>query len=184
MLAGEIHRQVVYRAEIDLRFKSVLQLGPIAFIVPMALLGQEATPLMQKAPKGVLSVHYRMRVARPVTDIARSKAMYCTGLGLKVIASFQDHEGFDGIMLGADGLEYHFEFTHCKTHPVQPRSTPEDLLVFYVPDASEWKATCDRMLQAGFAPVRSFNPYWDSKGRTFQDFDGYRVVVQNADWQK
>jgi len=184
VLAGEIHRQVVYRAEIDLRFKSVLQLGPIAFIVPMALLGQEATPLMQKAPKGVLSVHYRMRVARPVTDIARSKAMYCTGLGLKVIASFQDHEGFDGIMLGADGLEYHFEFTHCKTHPVQPRSTPEDLLVFYVPDASEWNATCDRMLQAGFAPVRSFNPYWDSKGRTFQDFDGYRVVVQNADWQK
>ncbi|MDD5335158.1 MAG: VOC family protein [Rhodoferax sp.] len=129
-------------------------------------------------------MHYRLRVARPVTDIARSQAMYCAGLGLKVLASFQDHQGFDGIMLGAEGLDYHFEFTHCKTHPVQPRPTPEDLLVFYVPDASEWKTVCDRMLKAGFSPVSSFNPYWDSNGQTFQDADGYRVVVQNADWRK
>jgi catechol 2,3-dioxygenase-like lactoylglutathione lyase family enzyme len=150
----------------------------------MALLGQETAILRQKAQKGVQSMHYRMRVARPVIDIARAKAMYCDGLGLKVIASFQDHEGFDGIMLGADGVDFHFEFTHCKTHPVQPRPTPEDLLVFYVPDASEWKVVCDRMVQAGFSSVRSFNPYWDKGGRTFQDFDGYLVVIQNADWQK
>ena len=129
-------------------------------------------------------MHHRLRVARPVTDIARSRAMYCAGLGLKVLASFQDHEGFDGTMLGAEGLDYHFEFTQCKTHPVQPCSTPEDLLVFYVPDTSEWKTVCDRMLKAGFSPVSSFNPYWESKGQTFQDADGYRVVVQNADWQK
>jgi len=129
-------------------------------------------------------MHYRMRVARPVTDIARAGAMYCEGLGLKVIASFQDHKGFDGIMLGADGVDFHFEFTHCKTHPVEPRPTPEDLLVFYVPDSNEWKAVCDRMVKVGFSPVRSFNPYWDADGRTFQDSDGYRVVVQNADWQK
>ena len=129
-------------------------------------------------------MHHRLRVARPVTDIARSQAMYCDGLGLKVMAGFQDQEGFEGTMLGAEGLNYHFEFTHCRTHPVQPRPTPEDLLVFYVPVTSERERVCDRMLKAGFSPVSSFNPYWDSSGQTFQDTDGYRVVVQNADWQK
>jgi hypothetical protein len=31
-------------------------------------------------------------------------------------------------------------------------------------------------------PVPSANPYWDRKGRTFEDVDGYRVVLQNDVW--
>ncbi|WP_425025743.1 hypothetical protein [Pantoea agglomerans] len=27
------------------------------------------------------------------------------------------------------------------------------------------------------------NPYWDQRGATFIDRDGYRVVIQHADWQ-
>lgn len=123
-----------------------------------------------------------LRVARPVGDIPRSTAMYSNGLGLKVIGSFQDHQGFDGVMLGSDDLQYHFEFTHCKTSPVHPCPTPEDLIVFYVPDIHEWSAICERMLTAGFSRVPSFNPYWDAKGQTFEDPDGYRVVIQNANW--
>jgi len=38
------------------------------------------------------------------------------------------------------------------------------------------------MLAAGFAPVASFNPYWDDRGRSFEDPDGYRVVLQRAAW--
>jgi len=30
--------------------------------------------------------------------------------------------------------------------------------------------------------VPSFNPYWDRDGVTFEDPDGYRVVVQRAAW--
>jgi hypothetical protein len=30
--------------------------------------------------------------------------------------------------------------------------------------------------------VRSFNPYWDARGRTYADHDGYRIVLQNAEW--
>jgi YycE-like protein len=30
--------------------------------------------------------------------------------------------------------------------------------------------------------VKSFNPYWDGNGCTFEDPDGYRVVLQNAAW--
>jgi catechol 2,3-dioxygenase-like lactoylglutathione lyase family enzyme len=124
----------------------------------------------------------QLRIARPVTDLQRAVEMYRRGLGFEEIARFEDHDGFDGVMLGRSGLGYHFEFTCCRTHPVPPSPTPEDLLVFYLPDAVEWQQTCDRMTAAGFVAVRAFNPYWDRRGRTFQDPDGYRVVLQQAGW--
>lgn len=108
--------------------------------------------------------------------------MYCAGLGLQVIGRFEDHEGFDGVMLGAPGAGFHFEFTLCRTHPVVPTPTPEDLWVFYIPDAAEWEAACARMAAAGFTPVASFNPYWAAHGRSYEDPDGYRVVLHNDAW--
>jgi len=132
------------------------------------------------APLNVIVPH--LRIARPVSDLSRARAMYCQGLGLRVIGRFEDHDDFDGIMLGCAGESYHFELTHCATHPVAPSPTPEDLAVFYVPEHVEWKRACANALAAGFKPVASFNPYWDRCGRTFEDFDGYRVVLQNAAW--
>jgi len=123
-----------------------------------------------------------LRIARPVPDLARTVALYTQGLGLKEIGRFEDHEGFDGVMLGREGMDYHFEFTFCRTHPVKPAPTAEDLVVFYLPDAHEWSAACSRMLAAGFTQVPAFNPYWDQHGRTFADADGYRVVLQQAAW--
>jgi len=38
------------------------------------------------------------------------------------------------------------------------------------------------MVKAGYPPVPSFNPYWDLDGRTFEDPDGYRVVLQRGTW--
>jgi catechol 2,3-dioxygenase-like lactoylglutathione lyase family enzyme len=123
-----------------------------------------------------------LRVARPVSDLARAADMYCRGLGLHVIGRFEDHDGFDGVMLGVAGASYHFEFTHCRTHPVVPSPTVEDLIVFYVPSGSEWQALCDDMLAAGFTQVAAFNPYWDACGRTYEDGDGYHVVLQRGEW--
>jgi hypothetical protein len=65
---------------------------------------------------------------------------------------------------------------------VVPTPTAEDLLVFYSPDESEWKTACERVLNAGFRPSKSFNPYWEIRGRTFEDPDGYRVVLQQEAW--
>jgi len=39
-----------------------------------------------------------------------------------------------------------------------------------------------RLEELGHTPVKSFNPYWDRKGKTFEDPDGYRVVLQQASW--
>jgi hypothetical protein len=38
------------------------------------------------------------------------------------------------------------------------------------------------MEKAGHKPVTAFNPYWDKNGKTFEDPDGYRVVLQNTAW--
>lgn len=123
-----------------------------------------------------------LRIARPVANLAYSTRLYMEGLGLVELGRFEDHAGFDGVMLGQPGAGHHLEFTHARHHPVAPAPTPEDLLVLYVPDATDFALRCQRLLDAGFAPVASFNPYWDQRGRSFQDPDGYRVVLQNAAW--
>jgi YycE-like protein len=38
------------------------------------------------------------------------------------------------------------------------------------------------MSAAEFKPVASFNPYWEIRGRTYEDPDGYRIVLQQAEW--
>lgn len=108
--------------------------------------------------------------------------MYCRGLDLIVVGSFEDHDGFDGVMLATGGATCHFEFTVARRHPLAPTPTREDLVVFYIPSRAEWDAACSKMLAAGFLPGVSFNPYWDIRGRTFEDHDGYRSVLQNAAW--
>ena len=124
----------------------------------------------------------QLRIARPVGDLARSQAMYCRGLGLRVLGSFADHDGFDGVMLGLPGAAFHFELTHCRSHPSLPSPGAEELVVFYLPDAAQWRRGCADMLVAGFRAVASFNPYWDRRGKTFEDPDGYRVVLENGEW--
>ena len=54
-----------------------------------------------------------------MSEIERTKDLYCRGLGLRVIGSFENHDGFDGMMLGVAGANYHFEFTHSRAHPVR-----------------------------------------------------------------
>lgn len=127
-------------------------------------------------------MYAHFRVARPVSDLARSDAMYQAGLGLVRVGHFDDHDGFDGVMLGLPGAGYHLEFTYCRPHPVAPAPTLEDLLVFYLPNRDAWESRCQAMLDAGFKRVSSLSPYWEQDGRTFEDHDGYRVVIQCADW--
>ena len=107
---------------------------------------------------------------------------YQQGLGFTLLYRFEDHDGFDGIMLGHERAPYHFEFTRARGHIAGRAPTPDNLLVFYFPQAADWQAAVDRMRAAGFAPVPAFNPYWDREGLTFEDPDGYRVVLQRAAW--
>lgn len=123
-----------------------------------------------------------LRVARPSDDLDALLPFYEHGLGLSLLFRFERHDGFDGIMLGKHGAPYHFEFTRAHGHLAGKAATKDNLLVFYLPDRGEWIGAIERMRAAGFEPVPSFNPYWDRLGATFEDPDGYRVVLQQAAW--
>lgn len=123
-----------------------------------------------------------LRIARPTNQLRRLATMYMDGLGLSVLAEFEDHDGFDGVILGRPGEAYHLEFTTHRGHTAGRAAADDLLLVFYVVDRREWGITCLRMARAGFRNVDSANPFWNVHGRTFEDPDGYRVVLQNTSW--
>jgi catechol 2,3-dioxygenase-like lactoylglutathione lyase family enzyme len=123
-----------------------------------------------------------LRVARPTDDLGAVVRFYRDGLGLDVLSEFNDHEGFDGVMLGRKGAGYHLEFTRKRGHRVGQAPTEDNLLVFYLPDRAGWQRAIDRLARQGYQPVPAFNPYWDRHSKTFADPDGYRVVLQNASW--
>ncbi|KAK3187394.1 hypothetical protein K4F52_003739 [Lecanicillium sp. MT-2017a] len=120
-----------------------------------------------------------LRVARPTDNIDGLLPFYRDGLGFEVLLRFGEHEGFNGVMLGLRGEAYHLEFTVASGHIAGRAPTQDNLLVFYLPEQDKYNAAVARMEQCGFAAVPSFNPYWDRRGKTFEDPDGYRVVLAN-----
>jgi catechol 2,3-dioxygenase-like lactoylglutathione lyase family enzyme len=135
---------------------------------------------MNDAAAGLAQAH--LRVARPTDHLTDVVQFYRDGLGFEVLYEFNGHDGFDGIMLGHKGAAYHLEFTHKHGHKAGKAPTEDNLLVFYLPDEGEWRQAVQRLEAYGYKPVRAFNPYWDRQGKTFEDPDGYRVVLQNARW--
>lgn len=131
----------------------------------------------------MMKISPTLRVARPSDNLESLLTFYCDGLGMDVLYRFEDHDGFDGIMLGSRQAPYHFEFTRAHGHSAGRAPTQDNLLVFYLPASEEWQVAVNRMEAAGFKAVPAFNAYWDRHGRTFEDPDGYRVVIQNAEWR-
>ncbi|KAG5982847.1 hypothetical protein E4U55_001254 [Claviceps digitariae] len=122
-----------------------------------------------------------LRIARPTDNIEALLPFYCNGLGFKLFNEFKGHDGFDGVMLAPPGTNpgYHLEFTSKAGHTVGKAPTQDNLLVLYLTELDVYHAAVLRMKEEGFAPVASFNPYWDKFGQTFEDADGYRVVLAN-----
>ena len=123
-----------------------------------------------------------LRVVRPSDDLAANVTFYRDGLGFEVLYEFRDHDGFDAVILGHKGAMYHLAFVRKAGHTAGRAPSQDNLLVFYLPDADEWQRAVARLEGLGHQPVKAFNPYWDTKGKTFEDPDGYRVVLQRARW--
>lgn len=122
------------------------------------------------------------RIARASADLAALMPFWRDGLGLAEIGRFTGHEGYDGVMLGLPGADWHLEFTCHPHHPPPPPPGPESLLVLYRPEPADWTAAVARMTAQGFAPVPAANPYWDRWGVTFEDPEGWRAVLARRAW--
>lgn len=121
-----------------------------------------------------------LRVARPTDRMEEVLTFYSKALGFKLFGRFKDHDGFDGIILSHEGAGYHLEFTRKHGHTAGSAPSRDHLLVFYVPGLEQWREAVARVESFGFSPVVPWNPYWTRHGRTYEDPDGYRVVIQNT----
>lgn len=119
----------------------------------------------------------RFRSARPSNALGPLRRFYVDGLGLGVLAEWQDHEGFDGLVLGPDPGDWQIELIVERGHPAPHAPTDEHLLVLYVDAASDVRAAVARMAAIGVHPTPPNNPYWSRRGAQFIDPDGYGVVV-------
>lgn len=118
-----------------------------------------------------------MRVGRPTDHLEEITKMYVEGLGFEIIGGFDNHSKFSGRMVGHPKHNYHLEFTTHTEEKAGRAPTRENLLIFYFPEESAYKNAIKRISNSGFQKVKSFNPYWDNAAETFEDLDGYRVVL-------
>ncbi|MBM7703525.1 VOC family protein [Metabacillus iocasae] len=121
----------------------------------------------------------QMRIARPTNQLKKLEEFYCEGLGLEKIGSFQNHDGYDGLMIGLPDKDYHLEFTQHQDGSPCPAPTKDNLLVFYIPDEDTIKLLTARLKEMGYEPAPPENPYWEEKGLTIEDPDGWRIVLMN-----
>lgn len=122
----------------------------------------------------------QVRVARPTARLSEVVGFYRDGLGLSEIGSFTGHAGYSGVMLGLPGRSYHLEFTEHEEGSPCPAPSKDNLLVFYVPDRDAIGRVAARLKAMGHAPVPPENPYWKEKGLTFEDPEGWRIVLMNS----
>ena len=123
--------------------------------------------------------HAKIRICRSTNDLEGITNMYVDGLGFKVLGSFDRHDNFSGRMGGHPDHVYHLEFTVHDSEPAGRAPSRENMLVFYVTDSKDYDSAIGRLVKSDFKKVKSFNPYWEGGSQTFEDLDGYRVVICN-----
>ena len=124
----------------------------------------------------------QIRVARPTRDLERVSAFYRDAVGLRVLSSFADHEGYSGVILGIPDAAHQLELVrHAE---VEPSPTTEDQLVLYLGSTGAVADRAAAIEAAGHEPQLPPNPYWAREGAiAFVDPDGYWLILSPDRWQ-
>jgi predicted enzyme related to lactoylglutathione lyase len=123
----------------------------------------------------------QVRVARPTDKLEQVVMFYQHALGLPIIGRFDGHAGYSGVMLAIPDTQMHLEFTHADEGSPCPAPSEDNLLVLYFAHHAEYLEALDRMESAGCSSVHPENPYWLGKSQTFEDPDGWRIVLYDGD---
>ena len=122
----------------------------------------------------------QVRIARPTDKLKEVTEFYNVALAMPIIGSFAGHNGYNGVMLGIKGANIHLEFTqHVHGSPC-PAPSLDNLLVLHYASQDEYNAAVAFIESHGHQPVAPENEYWLGKGLTYQDPDGWRVVLFNG----
>lgn len=122
----------------------------------------------------------QIRVARPTRDLERTAAFYGL-LDLPLLGSFEDHDGYSGVILGLPDSSRQLELV---LHDGEtPSPTDEDQLVLYLGSSERVSELAARGLAAGFESRPPANPYWERTGAVgFVDPDGYWLILSPDSW--
>lgn len=123
-----------------------------------------------------LGNYMKFRIARHTTHLNRIIDFYGRVLGLKVLGEFKDHHNYSGVFMGLPGEPWHLEFTVSDKTPDHLPDN-DDLLVFYATSLEEFADLKKRFVINRARAVKPQNPYWEKNGITFEDPDGFRVVI-------
>jgi catechol 2,3-dioxygenase-like lactoylglutathione lyase family enzyme len=118
----------------------------------------------------------KFRTARHTKNLNQIIDFYGRILGLKVLGEFKNHHNYDGVFLGIPGESWHLEFTVSDAPPAHS-ADEDDLLVFYAESLDEFNAIKEKFIVNKAKPVKPKNPYWEKNGITFEDPDGFRIVI-------
>lgn len=122
-----------------------------------------------------------VRFARPTAHIEECTAFYGDDLGLPILASWRDHDGYDGVVFGLPGSPTQLELTQHGAEPQVPEPSTENQLVLYLSGAAEVTAMAERLTFRGHRSVDVDNPYWAARGAvSYADADGWIVIL--APW--
>ncbi len=119
----------------------------------------------------------QIRFARPTNDLTPILRFYEEGLMFRRIGEFKDHAGYTGVMLGMPDASVHLEFTQHEAPVAAAPPTRDNLLVLYFATREDCNHYAKRLNDLGFPVVEPENPYWLNDATTFEDPDGWRVVL-------
>jgi len=118
----------------------------------------------------------QLRVARHTNNLKAIIAFYTELVGLQILGSFSDHDGYNGVFLGYENKDWHLEFTESSDSPTHA-SDEDDLLVFYADSDEDFKKTIARFEDNGLKATPAKNPYWKIHGKQFLDPDGFAIMI-------
>ena len=122
----------------------------------------------------------QIRVARPARELERTAAFYRL-LELPVLASFEDHDGYSGVVFGLPDASRQLELVAHAGE--EPAPTGEDQLVLYLGSEPAVARAAERVRAAGFEARPAANPYWNRTGAVcFVDPDGYWLILSPDAW--
>ena len=119
----------------------------------------------------------RLRVARPTFDVDRAVNFWSQVVGLEILSHFENHDGYDGVIMGYPNTEWEIEVTRHSSGLPLPTPTEEDIIALYVGIGAA-DEIIKRLLLAGYPQIKHSNPYWESAGASVHvDPDGYAFVI-------
>ena len=117
-----------------------------------------------------------IRIARATRRLESMTRFYRDGLGFPIVDHFTGHAGYSGVILAMhDRVE--LELTSHARGRTGARPDPDDLLVIHLATAAEVERIHRRLESLGHSSVTPLNPWWLVRAVTFEDPDGWRVVL-------